>query len=77
MNDTRTVYGRRPRYGDRAPIKVHWPAVHREIYERRAAEAGLSLGEYLIQTMARAHSIPLPGDEDEGPDSQQALLLGA
>ena len=60
-------YGPKPRYGPRSPVKVYWPADHRERYEREAAARGLSLNEYLIRTMAHVHGLidakALEGDE--------------
>jgi len=59
-----TKYGRKPRYGERSPCKVHWPAEHRKVYEREAAKHGLTLGEYLILFTARAHGIPVPSEQE-------------
>ncbi len=60
-----TRYGRVPKYGPRNPCKVHWPADHRELYERDAVKLGLTLGEYLIRLVARVHGLPVP-EEEEG-----------
>ena len=58
------AYGPKPPWGERAPVKVHWPAAHREVYDRAAREAGLSLNEYVIRAMARLHGIAVPDDPE-------------
>ncbi|MGH8921591.1 MAG: hypothetical protein ACRD0H_25190 [Actinomycetes bacterium] len=61
-----------PRYGERRPCKVHWPAEHRDVYEREAAKQGLTLGEYLIRVAATAHGIPVP--DRPSPEGEQLPL---
>lgn len=58
-------YGPTPRWGPRNPCKVHWPAEHRALYEERATALGLSLNEYLIRLVAKAHGFPVPDHPEQ------------
>ncbi|MGH8918209.1 MAG: hypothetical protein ACRD0H_07715 [Actinomycetes bacterium] len=55
-------------------MTVRWPKSHMEIYERRAAEHGLSISEYLVMVTAGAHDLEL---QDGRKDNGQQLSLSA
>lgn len=65
--------GRKPMWGPRSPMTVHWPEEHRAQYERAAAEAGVSLNEYVIRRFAVLHGLIQPSEEVESAQ----LKLGA
>lgn len=67
--------GRRPK-GDRAQILARVPKNHRELYEQRAAEEGLPLGDYVALVMAQAHELKEP-EYIHRDQNQEALPLGA
>jgi hypothetical protein len=76
--------GGRPRKwaDDRSKASIYWPASHRDVYEQRAAELGLSLNEYVIRTFAELHGLTEATITNGqlpliGPDEDGELPLGA
>jgi hypothetical protein len=55
------------------------PRDHHQQYAALAEEAGLPLGDYIAQVLARAHDLPDPDYIERAgqPDAQQVLPLGA
>ena len=65
-------------------MTVNWPRKHRELFESEARKMGISVNEYCIRVMAKAHGLledePAPQDRREGPlsepESGQLRLTG-
>lgn len=64
----------RPPKGDRYPHTVRFPREHLAVYQRRAAAAGLALGDYVAREMALRHGLDLPPHLDT--DAGQLPLTG-
>lgn len=61
--------GAKPKWGEpTSALAVRWPCSHREFYEQRAKEQGLSFSEYIVRVLAEAHGLKLPasGKESDG-----------
>lgn len=57
--------GAKPKWGEpTSALAVRWPQSHRELYEQRAVEQGLSFSEYIVRVLAEAHGVDLPARED-------------
>lgn len=62
-----------PKWGEpTSALTVRWPSSHREIYEERARELGISLSEYVIRVVAEAHGlavrdVPTLGQQEQLP----------
>jgi hypothetical protein len=70
----RSNAGRKPMWGPRSPMTVHWPEEHLEHYKREARKAGVSPNEYIIRLLAEVHGL-IP--EQSGGAEPQQLALGA
>jgi len=67
--------GRQPK-GERAQILARVPTKHRHVYEQRAVEARLPLGDYVALVMAKAHDLEEP-EYLKRDQHQGELPLGA
>jgi hypothetical protein len=67
--------GRQPK-GERAQILARVPKPHRHVYEQRAAEQGIPLGDYVALVLAQAHELAEP-DYINRDRRQGELPLGA
>lgn len=70
----RSRAGRKPMWGPRSPMTVHWPEEHLAHYKREARKLGVSPNEYIIRCLAEMHGL-IPA-QDQDAEAQQ-LALGA
>lgn len=61
--------------GGLVATQIRWPRAHREVYQRRADELGMSFSEYVVRTMAAAHGLELPDESQH--EGQEQLPLSA
>lgn len=60
--------------GDRSPLHVRVPKVHRAVYEKAALAAGMPLGDYVAIMLARAHELDEPDYVHRNQDPNQVAL---
>lgn len=61
--------GRPQKWGEPvSPCTIRWPASHRGLYERLAAERGMAFSEYVVRTLAELHGLDVPpfAPEEDG-----------
>lgn len=59
MEQRRHKYGPAPK-GDRSQLTFRLPTKQRASYEARAAELGITIGSWIVLTLAQAEGLPIP-----------------
>ncbi len=73
---TRRSQGGRPHKGDRVLIASRPSRIVADLVRQRAAEAGLSISDYVAKVLAEVHGVPEAGPQLPANTSQEVLPLG-